>query len=113
MNREDGARADRHATRIVGHSRIAGLLDAGVDGAIASMRTSRVCQIVRDRAQAFHALPRAERTRYVLLAIAVALAAHIVMASMLPSRARPMPALTAALLLAATAAAIAASARSR
>ena len=113
MNREDGACADRRARRVVGRSRIAAVLDATVDGAIASARTSRVLGIARNRARAFHALPRAERGRYVLLTIAVAVAGHLVMASMLPSRARPTPALTAAVLLGATAAAIAASARSK
>jgi hypothetical protein len=111
MNRQHDPR-DRYAGRVVGGSRIGALLDAAVDGATASVRTSRVLQIVRDRTRAFQALPRAERRRCLLLTIAVALAAHVVMASMLPSRARPMPALTAAMLLGATAAAIAASARS-
>ena len=113
MSREDDDRADRHAGRVVGDSRIAALLEVAVDGATASVRTSRVAGIARERARAFRALPRAERARCVLLTIAVALAGHLVMASMLPSRARPTPALTAAVLLGATAAAIAASARSR
>jgi hypothetical protein len=113
MNREVTDRVDHQAGRVVGHSRIAALLDVAVDGAAASVRTSRVLRMVRDRTRAFQALPRAERIRCVLLTIAVALTGHIVMASMLPSRARPTPALTAAVLLGATAAAIAASARSR
>jgi len=113
MTREDDDRAERRAAQVVGRSRIAAWLDAGVSGAIASVRSSRVLGIARDRTRAFQALPRPARTRSALLATAVALAGHIVMASMLPSRARPTLALTAVALLGATAAAIAASARSR
>ena len=104
---------NRDAGRVVGESRIAALIDAALDAATAGARASRVVRIASDRTRAFQALPGTERLRLVLLTITVALVGHLVMASLLPSRARPMPALTAAVLLGASAAAIAASARSR
>jgi hypothetical protein len=111
--RGESQSADRYAASIVGGSAIAALVVAVVDKATASFRSSGTLAAVTRRIQAFEMLPRAEQVRSLVVVVVAALAGHIVMALMLPPRGRPIAALTAALFLAAIAAAVAATARSR
>jgi hypothetical protein len=61
---------------------------------------SRVLDLVRRRRRAFQHLPIGEQARKGLLTAATAVAAHVVLASNLPARARPAVMLTALLLVA-------------
>jgi hypothetical protein len=111
-----GVEDDRPFVRagaIIAHSRIAAFLDIAGRRVAASLATSRTRRVVREWIWAFHALSGAERAAGAIVTITVAVLAHLLMASLLPSRSAPMPALSAAALLGASLAAVAASVRNR
>ena len=91
--------AVRRGGWIAGHSRIAAIADAVVDGSVASLQTSARRRIRADRLREFQSLPAAERTRCLLIVLFTALAGHLVLAALLPSSSRPTLALTASALL--------------
>jgi hypothetical protein len=96
---EESDDAVRRAGRIAGRSRIATVADVIVDRSVASVRSSRALTLARLRLREFQSLPPGERTRCALIALGAALAAHIVLASMLPFPARPTLGLTTVALL--------------
>ena len=103
---------DSRAAAIIADSRIAAAIRLIVRHGTASARTARLWLPVQRLARALGARPDSERRVLLLWFVAVAVAGHWLMASMLPSTASPTPALTAVALVAASLAAIAASSRS-
>ena len=101
---------DSRAAAIIAESRIAAAIEPIIQRCATSARRARSWLLVQRLAREFSALPRAERRVIVLLIVAVALGGHGVMAWMLPSPASPTRTLTAVSLVAASLAAIAASA---
>src|SRR5712692_8563033 len=103
---------DSRAAAIIEESRIAAAIQAVIQRCASSACRARSWLVVQRLAREFGALPHAKRRVIVLAIVAVALGGHWVMAWMLPSPASPTRALTAVALVAASLAAIAASARS-
>jgi hypothetical protein len=101
------------AAAVIGQSWIARWIEACVRMTTTSVEGSRSLEIARARLRAFDALPPSDRWTYAAVVMAVALAGHVVMASMLPLRSRPTVALTAVALLGASLAAFGATARNR
>ena len=96
---EESDDAVRRAGRIASRSRIAMVADFIVDRSVATVRSSRALTLARLGLREFQSLPPRERTRCALIALGAALAAHIVLASMLPVPARPTLGLTIVALL--------------
>jgi hypothetical protein len=103
----------QRATTIISGSRVSSMVRHLVDRCASSRRASTTDRLFERVARAFAALGMAERYRVVALGILVAVTAHLIMTTLLPSPVRGTPWLSAAALLAASLAAIAASARSR
>jgi hypothetical protein len=96
------------AGAIIARSKAAALVDGLCRRLIAGARGSRSLAAARRCRDRFQRVPAAERCWCVAIAVAVAVAGHLVMASFEPARARPAIALTALALLAIALAAIAA-----
>ena len=99
MKTVEGDDALLRAEWIIRHSQAATLCRSIVNRSTASVHTSRSRAVARRLAAQFQSLPIAERNRCVLLMAAIALAGHVVMASLLPPPARPLAAVSALLLL--------------
>ena len=104
---------DYGAAAAIAASRIGRAADACMRVVVENIEGSRVIAIVRDRVARFEALPAADRRTSAIVLIAAAMAAHLVMASLLPPSVRPIRALTAVALPGAILAAAAAIARTR
>jgi hypothetical protein len=90
----------RRAGRIIGQSRIAALVDRVSRICLASVRSSRFVAAVQQYVATWQTIPAAERASCALVVVATAVAGHLLMASMLPTAARPTLMLTALVLLA-------------
>jgi len=101
------------AVAAIAESRIGRWADVCARFVVDSVESSRVIAIVRDRVCRFEALDAANRRTSAIVSSAAAIAAHLVMAPLLPPVVRPIPALTAVALLGAILAAAAAIARTR
>jgi len=110
--RERDDRLDSRAAAIIAESRILAAIEPVIRRCAASTHNARSWLLVRRVARELGALPQAERRVITLLIVAVGLGGHWVMAWMLPLPASPTRALTAVALVAASLAAVAASARS-
>ncbi|MGH9143563.1 MAG: hypothetical protein ACRD2I_20700 [Vicinamibacterales bacterium] len=100
MSPLDGEPGFERAQAIIAGSRVAISIDAILVRALAAANDSRVLAAVRRRIHAWQRLSAGEQGQCALVMIGTAVAAHIVMAAMLPAAARPQVALTALLLLA-------------
>lgn len=103
---------DEAATAIA-ESRLGRCADACMRIVVGSVEGSRLIAIVRDRVFRLEALEAANLRTSAILLIATAVAAHLVMAPLLPPSVRPIQALTAVALLGAILVAAAAIARTQ
>ena len=110
--RERDDSVDSRAAAIIADSRIAAAIEPFIQRCATSAARARSWLLVQRLGREFATLPQAERRAIVLLMVVVALAGHWVMVSMLPSPASPTRVLTAVALVAASLAAVAASAHS-
>jgi hypothetical protein len=88
------------ASRIIEHSRVFEAADAFRRVATISVGESRVVRAARRLADDFSGLSSAERTRYTLIAVAIAAISYVLIASALPRAVRPnLPLAAGALIL--------------